>query len=171
MKTFYDEIIDLKNLVRTGWSIRFGNADLRLETDAEHIFSCCMVALKIIHEEKLTLNVEKVLKMILYHEIGEIDAGDIPVIDVERRKNKYEIEKCGVERVSTAYDMPEILDLWKEFEENKTPEAKFCKMIDKLDTVLQAKKYSEQNNRPEVYEEFFENAKSLIAGYEKYLDL
>ena len=171
MSTYYDEICALKNLVRTGWTIRFGGEDFRLESDAEHIFSCCMLALKIIAEEKVQVNTETVLKMLLYHEIGEIDAGDIPVIDIERRKNKYEIEKCGVERVSTAYDMPEILDLWKEFEENKTPEAKFCKMIDKLDTVLQAKKYSEQNNRPEVYEEFFENAKSLIAGYEKYLDL
>ena len=99
MGSFYDEIMTLKNLVRTGWTIRFGENDFRLESDAEHVFSCAMLALKILKEEKLQFDTEKVLKMILYHEIGEIDVGDIPVIDIERRKNKYELEKLGVEVV------------------------------------------------------------------------
>ncbi|MBQ9790465.1 MAG: HD domain-containing protein [Clostridia bacterium] len=171
MGSFYDELFVLKNLVRTGWTIRFGENSFRLESDAEHVFSCAMLALKIIHDEKLEINVEKVLKMILYHEIGEIDVGDIPVIDTERRKNKYELERRGVERIAKENNFDEILRLWEEFEENATQEAKFCKMIDKMDTVIQAKKYAIQTNRPEVFEEFKENAMPYIKGYEKYLDL
>ena len=171
MKTYYDEIIDLKTLVRTGWTICFGEHNGRLETDAEHTFSCLMLALKIINDEKLELNHEKVMKMILYHEIGEIDVGDIPVIDTARRINKHELEQNAVLRFAQNHKTPEIIDLWNEFEECETREAKFCKMIDKLDTVLQAKKYSELYNKPEVYAEFYENAKDFIVGYEKYLEL
>ena len=65
--------------------------------------------------------------------------------------------------------MPEIKKLWLEFEENKTPEAKFVKAMDKLDALLQCKTYAKMNNRPEVYQEFYNNAKDLIKGYEKYL--
>ena len=171
MKSYYDEVVDLKNLVRTGWSIRFGKENGRLETDAEHIFSCIMLAIKIINNEQLELNQEKVMKMLLYHEIGEIDVGDIPVIDTARRVNKYELEKKAVTRFANTHKILEIVKCWEEFEEGKTKEAKFCKIIDKLDTVLQAKKYSEKYNKPEVYAEFYENAKNLIKGYEKYLEL
>ena len=171
MKSFYDELIELKNLVRTGWTIRFGDGDFRLESDGEHIFSCCMLALKIINEEKLDLDTEKVLKMILYHEIGEIDNGDIPVIDTERRVNKYDLEKICVERFASSHGFADMLDLWEEFEANQTKEAKFAKMIDKIDTVIQARKYAEQMGRPEVFEEFKNNAKEYITGFEKYLDL
>ena len=47
MANFYNDLIKLKNLIRRGWVIRFGNEDIRLESDAEHIFSCVMLALKI----------------------------------------------------------------------------------------------------------------------------
>lgn len=169
MTKFYDEIEALKQLVRRGLVLRFGDLDIRLESDAEHIFSCQMLALKIMADKKLKLNQEKLLKLILFHELGEIDAGDITPVDNINTSDKFKMEKEGVDRVSKVFNIPEMLLLWEEFEENKTPEAILAKVIDKLDTLMQVKRYSKRFNKPEVYEEFYNNAKDKIKGYEEYL--
>ena len=121
-------------------------------------------------EKALRLNHEKVFKLILSHELGEIDAGDITLVDGVSKEEKYNKEKIAIERIAESYDMPEMKDLWLEFEESKTKEAKFVKVIDKLDAVMQSKIYSKLNNKPEVFEEFYNNSKEVIKGYEKYLE-
>lgn len=50
--------------------------------------------------------------------------------------------------------MPEILTLWQEFEEGKTPEAQFVKEMDKLDAIMQSKIYVDSENRQDVFEVF-----------------
>ncbi len=50
--------------------------------------------------------------------------------------------------------MPEILILWQEYEEGKTPEAQFVKEIDKLDAIMQSKIYADSENRQDVFEVF-----------------
>ncbi len=167
MSNFYDEIFKLKNLIRRGWQLRIFNRE-RLESDAEHTFSCCLLALKIIEDRKLELNTEKVLKILLFHELGEIDVGDITPVDNISKEEKYNKEKIAIERISKVFEMPEIIELWLEFEENKTKEAKFCKMIDKLDAVMQSKVYSSEQNESEPFNEFYENALDKIKGYENY---
>ena len=169
---FYDELYKMKNIVRRGWVLRdmADNKTGRKESDAEHIFSMLMIAWKIMKEENLNINHEKVFKLILSHELGEIDVGDITIADNVSVEEKYNKELVGVERIANSYQMSEFKDLWLEFEENKTPEAKFVKIIDKLDAVMQSKLYSKINNKPEVFEEFYNNAKDIIKGYEKYLE-
>ena len=63
--------------------------------------------------------------------------------------------------------MPEILYLWLEFEECKTPEAQFVKKLDIFDCVLQSKVYSEIYDRPELFEEFKNNGKEYYADMKK----
>ena len=167
MSNFYEEIFKLKKLVRRGWQLRIFTGE-RLESDAEHCFSCCMLALKIIEDRKLELDTEKVLKMLLFHELGEIDVGDITPVDNVSKQDKYNMERVAVSRIANVFDMPEIYDLWCEFEENKTNEAKFCKMIDKLDTVLQSKQYSNEQNAQEPFTEFYNNAYNIIENYVEY---
>ena len=171
MSELYQEIYKLKNLERKGWHIRniSDNVTKRTESDAEHCFSMCLLALEIIKKENLNLNIEKVLKMCLYHELGEIDVGDITPLDNVTKLEKHNAELNGVSRISELSDMPEIKDIWLEFEENKTIEAKFVKMIDKLDTVIQSKIYSDINNRPEVFEEFYCRAMPIIKDFKKYI--
>ena len=78
------------------------------------------------------------------------------------KKIKYENELRAIERISKEYDMPEIKELWLEFEENQTPEAQFVKKLDKFDAVMQAKTYSEKGlAKPEVYDEFYQNSKKI----------
>lgn len=167
----YREIYKLKNLKRRGWILRSvcDKETGRVESDAEHTFSMAILALEIMEKEKLNLDTAKVLKMILYHEICEIDAGDHTPVDNITIKEKYEMEKKGIERISETYNMPEIKSLWLEFEENKTAEARFVKMVDKLDAIMQSKIYSENLSRPELFEEFYSTSQNRIKGYEKYL--
>lgn len=167
MNNFYDEIFKLKNIIRRGWQLRIFTGE-RLESDAEHTFSCCMLALKIIEDRKLNLNTEKVLKMLLFHELGEIDVGDITPVDNVSKEEKYIREKSAIERIANVFEMPDIMELWLEFEENKTEEAKFCKMIDKLDAVMQSKVYSNEQNSQEPFNEFYSHAYSIIENYIDY---
>ena len=157
MARLFDEIFKMKNLLRRGWIQR--DIPNRTESDAEHCYSMIMLALEIMAKNDLNLDELKVLKMIAYHELGEIDTGDITPVDNVDRKEKYKREFEGVKRIAEEYQMPEILELWKEFEENLTPEAQFVKKLDKFDCVLQSKVYSEIYDRPELFEEFKSNGK------------
>lgn len=156
MTKLFDEVFKLKNLLRRGWVLR--EIPNRTESDAEHTYSMIMLALEIMSKNDLKLDQLKVLKMIAYHELGEIDAGDYTIVDKIDKKEKFEKELAGVKRIAKDYDMPEILDLWLEFEENKTLEAQFVKKLDKFDCVLQSKIYAEKYNRPELFEEFKSNS-------------
>ena len=171
MSKLYNEIYKLKNLCRKGWVIRNAkdNETGRTESDAEHTFSMCLLAMEIMGKEKLDLNQEKVLKMCLVHELCEIDAGDVTPFDDVTLEEKFRCELCCVERLSAECEMPEILLLWQEFEDMETPEAKFVKIIDKLDAVMQAKIYSEKTNNPEIFEEFYNRAYPLIKDFVKYI--
>lgn len=159
----FDEVFKLKNLLRRGWLLR--DVPNRTESDAEHCYSMIMLALEIMAKNDLKLDQLKVLKLIAYHELGEIDAGDMTPVDNISKEDKHKRELEGVKRISEKYEMPEILDFWLEFEENKTPEAQFVKKLDKFDCVLQSKVYSEIYDRPDLFEEFKSN------GKESYYDM
>lgn len=169
MNKFYDEIEKFKQLLRRGWQVRFDGKKHRLESDAEHIFSTQMLALKIINDKKLNLDVEKVLKLLLLHELGEIDAGDFIPMDNISREEKHNKEKVGVERLTQVFNNNEFMDIWQEFEDNQTNEAIFARKIDKLDAVMQAKRYAEKFGAPQVYDEFFNTSKDVIKEFLEYL--
>ena len=165
MTKLFDEVFKMKNLLRRGWILR--EIPNRTESDAEHCFSMIMLALEIMSKNDLNLDQLKVLKMISYHELGEIDAGDFTPVDKVDRKEKYQKELVGVTRIAEQYEMPEILELWKEFEECATPEAQFVKKLDKFDCVLQSKVYSEIYDKPELFEEFKTNGKDYYYDMKK----
>ena len=165
MTRLFDEVFKLKNLLRRGWLIR--EIPNRTESDAEHCYSMTMLALEIMAKNDLKLDQLKVLKMIAYHELGEIDAGDMTIVDKVPKDVKYQKELAGITRISKEYDMPEILDLWLEFEECKTPEAQFVRKLDKFDCVLQSKVYSEIYDKPELFEEFKTNGKDYYYDMKK----
>jgi putative hydrolase of HD superfamily len=166
-KDLYGEVFELKKIERTGWKKR--QVQGRRESDAEHIFSMTILALEIIAKNNLKLNVEKVLKLIAYHEFGEVDTGDLTPFCGVSREEKFKLEKAGVKRIAKDHNMPEIEKLWLEFEECKTPEAIFVKKIDKYDTVRQARLYAQEQNRPELYEEFYNNQKAICDEMDKLL--
>ncbi len=133
----------------------------RVESAAEHTFSLVLLALEIMQRNKLKLDELKVLKMLAYHELGEIEAGDITPFDNITVEEKFDREYKCIKRLSKQYKMPEIETLWLEYSENKTPEAMFCNKVDKLDAVLQSKEYAKINKTPELFEEFYINYKTI----------
>lgn len=169
MIELYEEIYNLKKLLRRGWVVRNAAPD-RSESVSEHIFSCCVLALDIIEKEKLDLDQEKVLKILIYHEIGEIDLGDIIPMDNMSAAEKHDRELAGVSRVAEECGRPDIVDIWLEFEENKTKEAQFANKIDKLDAILQAEIYSNKTGNTALAREFYETLKHRIEGLEHYVD-
>lgn len=165
----YQEISKLKTLLRSGW-VQRGVAVERLESVAEHCFSMGFLALVIAKKENQNLDMAKVFGMILAHEIGEIDSGDITPADNISIQQKFELEFNGAKRISNLLDDNHLLSLWLEFEQNQTPEAQFVKKIDKLDAVMQSKIYSNQISDPKLFTEFFTNAKNTIGHYSKIFD-
>ena len=169
--TFFEEIIKLKYILRKGWLIcgvgEQDNKSVRIESDAEHTYSMALLALEIMNKKHLNLDQAKVLKMIVYHELCEIDYGDHVPMEQIPKEVKYQNEKKAISRITTEHQMPEIVELWEEFEANKTPEAVFVKKIDKLDALLQSKYYSELLNKPEIYESFIVNNRAV---YDEFID-
>lgn len=171
MTQLYKEIYKMKNILRRGWILNNvrNSEGYRVESDAEHVFSMAILALEIMKKEKLQLDELKVLKMVLYHELCEIDAGDTTPYDSVTTEEKYQKELACVKRIAEQCDMPEILSIWQEFSEMKTPEAQFVKKMDRLDAIMQAKIYAQQDKNKEIYNGFYANSKKIADEYKKYL--
>lgn len=147
MLEFYNEICKLKNVTRRGWQHRQFNVN-RIESDAEHVYSMLMLAYFIIEKEKIkSLDTLKVFKMIMFHDLGEIEIGDITPFDNYDVAKKHKEERSAIENISKKHKIIEILELWDEYNQRKTKEAIFVKMIDHLDFVCQANNYKESNEQ------------------------
>jgi putative hydrolase of HD superfamily len=140
---FYLLTSKLKNTIRSGWKLWKISAP-RLESVAEHVYSTQMLAIAIISEYKLDIDLRKVVLMLAIHELGETVIGDITPWDSIVPEDKHKIEMDAVEKIlAELISGDKIKDLYVEFEENNTAEAKFCKQVDKLEASLQAKQYDE----------------------------
>ncbi len=111
----------------------------RYENDAEHSWHICMMAL-ILHEySNERIDLLKVLKMLLIHDLVEIDAGDY-LVYTDKNAEKNEKEKKAAERIFSLLpdeQKNEFMLLWKEFEFKETAEAKFAFALDRLEPVMQ----------------------------------
>ena len=86
-----------------------------------------------------SINIEKVISMLLIHDIVEIDAGDTFLYS-ENRNEAYKNETKSAERIFGLLDNNQkeyFMELWKEFEERETKEAKFAAVFDRLEPLLQ----------------------------------
>ena len=131
----------LKEKVRTGW-VEIGINKDRLESVAEHIYGCLMLAIALDSEYNLDLDMNKVLKMIMLHETEEILLGDLTL---RSGITKEEKDRLGREKVLDVtkglLKQDEIVSIIDEFNERKTKEAIFSYHIDKIECDFQAKVY------------------------------
>lgn len=106
----------------------------KYENDAEHSWHICMMAMVLAQYSNEPIDVIKVIKMLLIHDIVEIDAGDT-FLYADHRDEVFEKEKQAAERIFGILpdnQKKEFIDLWLEFEEKKTAEAKFAGSIDRF---------------------------------------
>jgi putative hydrolase of HD superfamily len=111
----------------------------RRENDAEHSFSLAIAAAVLAEYSNESVNVTKVMKMVLVHDAVEVDAGDTYCYDTEGYKTKRARELAAAERIFGILppeQQCEYRSLWDEFEENATPEAKFANAMDRIQPLL-----------------------------------
>ena len=112
----------------------------RYENDAEHAWHLAVMAMVLSEHANEKIDVVKVIRMALIHDIVEIDAGDIIVYDQQNRASAQAKENAAAERIFGLLpddQKQEFISLWKEFEARQTPEAKFAAAIDRLEPILQ----------------------------------
>jgi putative hydrolase of HD superfamily len=110
----------------------------KYENDAEHSWHICLMALTLASNSNEPIDVFKVIKMLLIHDIVEIDVGDT-FLYAENREEVFEKEKQAAERIFgllPEVQSKEFFDLWLEFEEKDTAEAKFAGSLDRLQPML-----------------------------------
>lgn len=133
---FITEIDRLKNIFRQNVVI----GTTRNENDAEH--SWHMAAMAVILSEysaHKNLDILKVLKLILVHDLVEIDAGDTFCYDEKGLEDKAEREEKAAQHLFKLLpedQAQEIYSLWREFEELSTPEAGFAACLDRLQPLI-----------------------------------
>lgn len=133
---FIKEIDKLKYIQRR---TKLFNSD-RHENDAEHSWHLAMMTIVLAEHANEPIDVLKVLKMVLIHDIVEIDAGDIFIYDTVKSHNNTEEELIAAKRIFgllPAEQAQEFIAIWTEFEEGITNEAKFAKSMDRFEPLLQ----------------------------------
>mgnify|MGYP003639374109 FL=1 len=112
----------------------------RHENDAEHSWHLAMMAMVLVEHSNEPIDILKVLKMVLIHDIVEIDAGDTFLYDTTKSHDNWNEELAAAERIFGLLPIDqkeELIAVWKEFETGETNEAKFAKAIDRLEPVMQ----------------------------------
>ena len=133
---FIKEIDKIKYIQR---KTRLFNSD-RKENDAEHSWHLAMMAVVLSEYSDGKIDLLKVIKMVLIHDIVEIDAGDTFLFDQIKDHDNFEEEKKCAERIFGI--LPEkqakdFFEIWIEFENGTSDEAKFARSIDNLEPILQ----------------------------------
>jgi len=150
----------LKHLERTGW-VR--NQISKPETVASHMYRMAIMSAFLIDEPGLDIN--KCIKMSLCHDIGESIIGDITPQDGVPEKVKHDRELAAVTKISKLVSPSkgeEILSLFEEYEECKTPEARLVLGLDRLDMIIQAYEYELQENKRGFLQDFFDSTKEFF---------
>lgn len=132
---FVKEIDQLKKIGRQTYLSDFG----RKENDAEHSWHLAMFCLILSEHANEKIDMLRVVSMVLIHDLVEIDAGDTYAYDEIGNQSKREREEKAAERIF--HILPEdqavyMRQLWEEFEERVTMEAKFASTLDKIQPIM-----------------------------------
>lgn len=160
----------LKRIARTGWVLR---GVKNPETIADHTFRMTIMAWIIGDQNRL--NLTKVLKIALIHDLCEVYAGDMTPYDgllptdkklrmaalskvprlskslkEKRLREKHKKEKASLEKILASLpenERTEIMALWLDYENGTTKEGRFVKQVDRVENLLQALEYWEKDKK------------------------
>lgn len=155
--TFFKTVGQSKKLLRSGW-VREKIADP--ESVAEHAFRVSVLALVL--GKKLNVDREKLLKMALIHDLGEVVTGDIvtirwEIVDVKAMDAKEREEGKAIGEIFESIEGgEEYVSIWDEMVNMRSREAHIFWQLDKLEMAIQALEYEEEQGKD--LEEFFVSA-------------
>jgi len=124
----------LKSTLRSGHT-----ANGRAESTAEHTWRLCLLAL-LLEDEYPDLDILKLMKICIIHDLGEAINGDIPAVDQSQGSDKNVEERRDLEQLSAVLPVSlknKIMDLWDDYDQGRSEEARLAKALDKLETILQ----------------------------------
>ncbi|MXX27644.1 MAG: HD domain-containing protein [Caldilineaceae bacterium SB0668_bin_21] len=111
----------------------------RRENSAEHSWHLAMMVLVLAEHADEPVDQLHTLKLVLVHDIVEIDAGDTYAYDPASHAGKNDREQMAAERIFGLLPVEqaeELVNLWEEYEGQETPEARFALALDRLMPLL-----------------------------------
>ncbi|HCH5603573.1 TPA: HD domain-containing protein [Vibrio parahaemolyticus] len=132
-------LIELDNLKSVLRRTRVKSAEGRLENSGEHSWHVALMAVLMEEHANAPVDICRVMKMLLIHDVVEIDAGDTFVYDTAATKEQAEKEIKAAERLFGMLPIDqgqELLALWQEFEAAQSDDAKYAKALDRLIPML-----------------------------------
>jgi putative hydrolase of HD superfamily len=137
IKQTLDFIVEIEKLKDVYRKTRPVGLD-RFENSAEHSWHVCLSALMLKDYANENIDIDRVIKMLLIHDLGEIDAGDTIIYESETPAIKVK-ELAGIKRILAVLPESkgeEYLALWLEFESGETADSIYAKAIDRVPPLL-----------------------------------
>ena len=145
----------LKTTKRTGWVM---SGVQNPESIADHMYRMSLMAM-IASFSNESLDTNRCIKLALIHDLAEAKVGDITPHCGVSDEEKYKLELGTMEQIQSMLGPllggDEIKDLWKEYEEGSTTEAKLLKDLDKIEMILQAQEYEAEGSSEKSLDQFF----------------
>ena len=134
--SFIVEVDKIKNIMRRTLLIDGS----RRENDAEHSWHLAIMAMLLTeYADDKNFTLDKVLKMVIVHDLVEIYAGDTFAFDVKGNLEKEDKEKQAADKLFgqlPSNQGKQLRKLWEEFDEAKTPEARYAAALDRLQPFI-----------------------------------
>ena len=158
---FFNASVNLKKISRQGWIEKISLKNP--ESVADHTYSMAIISMAL--SDLQGYDSEKILKMVLLHDLAESKIGDLLPEQIHKEEKK-KLENNAFDAI--VMNLPntiksQYLKIWKEYQDNTSQESIFVHQIDKLEMALQAKKYQQQGHSKEKLKVFFESAKKEIS--------
>ena len=154
---FFLHIENLKTVKRKGWIIK--SKVKEVESVAEHSYAATSIAMII--SDLVGLNTEKVMKMMLIHDLPEGIIGDL--VPGENANKDMDEEEAIRSILGSLPDKMQIdyTEIWNEFKMNKTKESQLVHEIDKLELIIQLSLYRDRMSK-EAFNEFLQSSEKII---------
>ncbi|MEW9921931.1 HD family hydrolase [Marimonas sp. MJW-29] len=114
--------------------------DHRYENSAEHSWHLTLYALVLRDHAEPGVDIDLVIKMLILHDLVEIDAGDNPIFGDHDTAQMEALEKAAADRIFGLLPndlRDELRAIWEEFEAAETPSARFAKSLDRFQPPMQ----------------------------------
>ncbi|XP_067840692.1 HD domain-containing protein 2 [Heptranchias perlo] len=146
----------LKRVPRTGWV--YQNVS-KPESVSDHMYRMAVMAFL---TEDQNLNKDRCIKLALVHDMAECIVGDIAPADNISKEEKHRREEEAMKHLTGLLSDDvgkEMLELWKEYENQSSVEAKYVKELDQFEMIMQAFEYEEMEQKPGRLQEFYDSTK------------
>ena len=160
LESFFQKVLELKNIPRQGWKNKLDMNNV--ESVADHSYSTAMMSMVLSDLEGL--DTEKIIKMALLHDLAESVIGDVTPDEIKGER-KISIENKAM--IQILENLPsnvaeQYIILWDDFQKNSSKEANLLHEIDKLEMAFQAKFYLDEGISKEKLRSFFKTANNEI---------